>query len=81
MKQLAFYNFLLNRNLSENTIKAYILSAKIYFGKFRKISKQNLFDYKNFLISNYKPQTVNLRIQGINNYLEFAHKKNFVYHS
>lgn len=80
MKQHGFYNYLLNKNLSENTIKTYMLSTKLFFDYYRKITKQNLFNYKNFLVSNYKPQTVNLRIQGINKYLEFAHKKNCVYH-
>lgn len=76
MKQTAFYNYLLNKNLSENTIKAYMASANQYFERYTKITKQNLNQYRAFLISNFKPQTVNLRIQGINNYLEYSHKKN-----
>ena len=79
MKQTAFYNYLLNKNLSENTIKAYMASANQYFERYTKITKQNLNQYRAFLISNFKPQTVNLRIQGINNYLEYSHKKNIFY--
>lgn len=79
MKQTAFYNYLLNKNISENTIKAYMASANKYFERYTKITKQNLNQYRAFLISHFKPQTVNLRIQGINNYLEYSHKKNIFY--
>lgn len=81
MKQTGFYNYLLKRNLSENTITAYQFSAELYFSKYRKLTKSNLNQYKTFLISTYKPQTANLRISGINAYLDYAHKKNSVYHS
>ena len=34
--------------------------------------KKNLLTYKGYLVENFKPQTVNLRLQGINKYLEFT---------
>lgn len=34
--------------------------------------QENLLTYKGYLVENFKPQTVNLRLQGINKYLEFT---------
>lgn len=34
-------------------------------------TKKNLLSFKGFLIENYSPKTVNLRILAINKYLEF----------
>ena len=36
------------------------------------VNKKNLLAYKGYLVENFKPQTVNLRLQGINKYLEFT---------
>ena len=71
-----FYNFLLHQNLSENTISIYIISVKQYFNKFNKITKQNLLIYKSELVDQYRGKTINLKIQGINKYLEFINKNN-----
>ena len=43
MKQHGFYNFLLNKNLSENTIKAYMLSSKLFFWSLSKNHKTKSF--------------------------------------
>ncbi len=42
--------------------------------EFNEISKQNLLAFKAILVDKYKGKTVNLRIQGINKYLEFLKK-------
>ena len=34
-----------------------------------EVNKKNLLAYKGYLVENFKPQTVNLRLQGINKYL------------
>ena len=36
------------------------------------MNKKNLLAYKGYLVEKFKPQTVNLRLQGINKYLEFT---------
>ena len=36
------------------------------------MNKKNLLAYKGYLVENFRPQTVNLRLQGINKYLEFT---------
>lgn len=36
------------------------------------VTKKNLLSYKGFLIETYKPKTINIRILGVNKYLEFC---------
>lgn len=72
-----FKTFLNNQNLSKNTIESYQTSINLYFKNFSSITKQNLITFKAILIDKYKCKTVNLRIQGINKYLEFIQKEKF----
>src|SRR5574344_1655441 len=69
-----FKNFLLHQNLSKNTIESYTTAADVYLKDFDEITKQNLLAFKAVLVDKYKGKTVNLRIQGINKYLEFIGK-------
>ena len=69
-----FKNFLLHQNLSKNTIESYTTAVDIYLKDFGEITKQNLLAFKAVLVDKYKGKTVNLRIQGINKYLEFLGK-------
>lgn len=69
-----FKNFLLHQNLSKNTIESYTTAVDIYLKDFGEITKQNLLAFKAVLVDKYKGKTVNLRIQGINKYLEFLSK-------
>ncbi|HDZ6874540.1 TPA: tyrosine-type recombinase/integrase [Mannheimia haemolytica] len=70
-----FEKHLNQSNLAENTQSAYLFAVKQYHKKFDQLSKINLQRYKVFLIENYKPQTVNLRLRAINYYLEFIKKE------
>lgn len=69
-----FKDFLINNDLSNNTIFAYTITIKHYFMLFDNISKENLITYKGFLIENYKPKSVNLKIQALNKYLYFINE-------
>lgn len=69
-----FKIFLLHQNLTKNTIDAYSTAVSLFFKSFDEITKQNLLAYKAVLVDKYKGKTVNLRIQGINKYLEFIGK-------
>lgn len=69
-----FKNYLLHQNLSKNTIESYTTAVDIYLKDFEEITKQNLLAFKAVLVDKYKGKTVNLRIQGINKYLEFLGK-------
>lgn len=70
-----FKKYLTHLNLSKNTIDSYLSSTKSYFEMFDDISKQNLLAYKAVLVDKYKGKTVNLRIQGINKFLEYNQKE------
>lgn len=71
-----FKNYLIHQNLSNNTVDSYCCSVKQFFKSFDKINKQNLIAFKAILVDTYKGKTVNLRIQGINKYLEYLQKDN-----
>ena len=70
-----YKDFLLHQNLSKNTIESYSTAVTHYFNEFGDITKQNLLAFKASLVDKYKGKTVNLRIQGINKYLEFIRKE------
>lgn len=72
-----FEKHLQRENLSQNTISAYLLSVRMYEQLGGEITKRNLLAFKGYLMETYKPQTVNLRIQAINKYLDFIKKSNF----
>lgn len=69
-----FEKYLQEMNLSTKTITTYLSTIKKYNSFYNKITKNNLLSFKGFLIENYKPKTVNLRLQAINKYLSFLHK-------
>lgn len=70
-----YKDFLLHQNLSKNTIESYSTAVTQFFNDFDDITKQNLLAFKASLVDKYKGKTVNLRIQGINKYLEFIGKE------
>lgn len=70
-----FKTYLIHQNLSKNTIESYQSSVNYYFKDFEEINKQNLLAFKATLVESYKGKTVNLRIQGINKYLDFINKE------
>ncbi len=69
-----FKSFLLQSNMAENTITAYIYAVKDFNSQYQELTKENLLLYKMSLIETFKPKTVNLRIQALNKYLDFVHK-------
>ncbi len=70
-----FKAYLANQNLAKNTITSYLYAIHQFDEKYDKLSRQNLRDYKMYLIEHYKPQTVNLRIRAMNCYLECIKKE------
>ena len=69
-----FEKYLQSTNLSENTIASYAFAIKQFKNQYDATSKKNLKAYKVWLIENFKPKTVNLRLRAINCYLEFIGK-------
>ena len=73
---IEFEAYLLKQDLSRSTINAYVIAVTFFLNNYTEVSKKNLQAYKGYLVDNYKPKTVNLRIQGINKYLMFIKKEN-----
>lgn len=73
-----FQTYLIENNLSKNTITSYLFTITQFNKKYglEQVTKKDLLSYKLYLIENYRPQTVNLRIRAINCYLEYLHKEN-----
>ena len=70
-----FKSFLAKSDLAKNTITSYIWTVGYFLGHYKEMSRKNLLAYKGYLVENFSPQTVNLRLQGINKYLEFLGKE------
>ena len=70
-----FESFLKKQDLAENTIHSYVWTAQHFFENYGEVNRKNLLSYKGYLLENFKPQTVNLRLQAINKYLEFIKKE------
>jgi integrase len=67
-----FKNYLAKTNLTKNTVTSYVWTVQYFFNHYGEVNKKNLLAYKGYLVENFKPQTVNLRLQGINKFLEFT---------
>ena len=67
-----FKAYLAKTNLAENTITSYVWTVTYYLEHYKVVNKKNLLAYKGYLVENFKPQTVNLRLQAVNRYLEFS---------
>ncbi len=67
-----FKSYLAKTNLAENTITSYVWTMTYFLEHYKEVNKKNLLAYKGYLVENFKPQTVNLRLQAVNKYLEFS---------
>jgi len=71
-----FENYLKGTNLARNTVAAYSFAIRQFSERWGCVSRKNLRDYKVFLVENYKPRTVNLRLRAVNCYLDSIGKRN-----
>lgn len=69
-----FKVFLEESGLADNTVQSYLWTVNHFSSVYCDFKRENLLAYKGFLMEHFKPQTVNLRVQGINKYLEFIRK-------
>lgn len=72
-----FETYLKTTNYSENTKTSYMFAIQQFCEQYDEITQEKLKTYKTWLIENFKPQTVNLRIRAINCYLEYANKNDW----
>lgn len=70
-----FEKHLRGTNLSENTVSSYLFALQQFNSQYSEINQRNLKAHKMWLIENYKPKTVNLRLRAINCYLECINKE------
>ena len=70
-----YKSFLSHQDLAANTVRSYVWTVTHFLEKYKEVTRENLLTYKGFLVENHKPQTVNLRLQAINKYLEFIKKE------
>ena len=61
-------------NMAENSIIAYTYAVKNFYEHDSTLNKRNLTLYKTYLMETFKPKTVNLRIIGLNKYLDYIEK-------
>ena len=69
-----FEKYLKNSNLANNSISSYLYALKLFSAQYGEISKSTIKEFKIYLIENFKPKTVNLRLRAINCYLESIKK-------
>lgn len=70
MTEKQYKEYLQKKGLSNNSVESYLLTIRQFFKKYKELNKQNLSLFKAYLIEHYKPQSVNLKIIAINNYLK-----------
>lgn len=69
-----FKKYLSKTDFSKNTQESYLFAVKQFYSQYDTVNQKNIRAYKTWLIENYKPQTVNLRIRAINCYLDSIKK-------
>ena len=69
-----YKTFLMRQDLAPNTIRSYVWTVTDFLEKYPEVTRENLLAYKGYLMEHHKPQTVNLRLQAINKYLEYMKK-------
>ena len=67
-----YEKYLVKSNLAKNTVTSYLWTINYFLEHYKEVNKKNLLAYKGYLMENFKPQTVNLRLQAMNKYLEFS---------
>lgn len=75
-----YKSFLSRQYLAANTIRSYVWTVKHFLEKYKEVTRENLLAYKGYLVENHKPQTVNLRLQALNKYLEFIKQEKLKMH-
>lgn len=72
-----FERHLRGTNLAENTVKSYLFAVRQFYERYDSVTKRSLKEHNAWLIEQYKPKTVNLRIRAINCYLESMGKNSW----
>lgn len=71
----AFKTYLSKKNYAQNSVAAYLTAVRQFKKLYREFNRTTLKKYKAWLMENFKPKTVNLKITAINCYLDSVGKK------
>ena len=74
----SFKSHLERSGLSQNTVSSYMETVRFFLSRYGKVNPETLAEYKTWLIDNYKPKTVNLRLHAINRYLRYIRKESYI---
>lgn len=66
-----FLKSLRKQGYSNNTIQAYQCTVKGYFKMYTKVNVKNLVLYREYLLKQYRANTINLKISAMNHFLKF----------
>ena len=64
-----FKDYLAKTNLAKKPVASYVWTVNYFLSHYGEVNKKNLLPIRAIWWENFKPQTVNLRLQGINKYL------------
>lgn len=67
-----FEEWLRGKELSDSTVQAYSYAVREFLGKYGGLTRQNLMNYKAYLVGNRKPATASLRCIALNQYCMFC---------
>lgn len=69
----AFKTALIRNEKSEATVKKYLheIQAMLLFLQGNALGKEGLLSYRDWLLTSYKPQTVNVKLSAVNAFLKF----------
>lgn len=70
-----FEKYLRKENMADNTIAAYIWTVNYFYSKYGALNKNNVLLYKEYLLSHFKPATINVRIQAINKFCIYMKRR------
>ena len=70
----AYGQDLKRRGASQNTIRTYQSSVRLFYSLYQQADTENLKRYRDYLLRSFSPATANCRICGLNQYLEFLAK-------
>lgn len=59
-----FELYLRKAGLAENTVRSYLYGVRFFLANY-DVTMEDLLEYKSYLLDNFKPKTVNLRLQGL----------------
>lgn len=75
-----FKKHLFEKGRSENCIDTYTRGVELFFRQYTELNSENLSKYEQELKNKMSPKTVNLRICGMNAYLDYVGFRDYKFH-